>query len=129
MEPRYPEIIKALKDSQSIALHPGWRNEVFSKGVPNFASLAVRDQQVDKILILATQLAQSTKTNSRLMPVALTMSPMKLGSFLLSAFHTIPAFVTNIDSTVASVIIHKKSAIPRTFFGFHPRGHLSIPNA
>ena len=50
MGSRYPEIIKALKESASDCLLDG-EMAVFSNGVPNFSSLAVRDQQVDKIRI------------------------------------------------------------------------------
>jgi DNA ligase D-like protein (predicted ligase) len=50
MGSRYPEIIKALKESSGECILDG-EMTVFSKGVPSFASLAVRDQQVDNIRI------------------------------------------------------------------------------
>jgi len=50
MGSRYPEIIKALKESAGDCVLDG-EMTVFSKGVPSFASLAVRDQQVDDIRI------------------------------------------------------------------------------
>ncbi len=50
MSSRYPEIIKALKESASDCILDG-EMAVFSNGVPNFSSLAVRDQQVNKIRI------------------------------------------------------------------------------
>ena len=50
MGSRYPEIIKALKESAGDCILDG-EMTVFSKGVPSFASLAVRDQQVDGIRI------------------------------------------------------------------------------
>jgi len=50
MGPRYPEITKALKEAAGDCILDG-EMTVFSKGVPSFASLAVRDQQVDGIRI------------------------------------------------------------------------------
>ena len=50
MGSRYPEITKALKESAGDCILDG-EMTVFSKGVPSFASLAVRDQQVDGIRI------------------------------------------------------------------------------
>jgi len=50
MGSRYPEITKALRDAAGDWVLDG-EMTVFSKGVPSFASLAVRDQQVDGIRI------------------------------------------------------------------------------
>jgi len=50
MGSRYPEITKALRDAAVDCVLDG-EMTVFSKGVPSFASLAVRDQQVDGIRI------------------------------------------------------------------------------
>jgi len=50
MGSRYPEITKALRDAAGDCILDG-EMTVFSKGVPSFASLAVRDQQVDGIRI------------------------------------------------------------------------------
>ena len=50
MDSRYPEITKALKEAAGDCILDG-EMTVFSKGVPSFASLAVRDQQVDGIRI------------------------------------------------------------------------------
>jgi ATP-dependent DNA ligase len=50
MGSRYPEIIKALKESAGDCILDG-EMTAFSKGVPSFESLAVRDQQVDAIRI------------------------------------------------------------------------------
>jgi DNA ligase D-like protein (predicted ligase) len=47
---RYPEIIKALKLTAGDCIIDG-EMAVFSKGIPNFASLAVRDQQSQSIRI------------------------------------------------------------------------------
>lgn len=47
---RYPEITKALRKSAGNCILDG-EMAVFSNGIPNFSSLAVRDQQVDSIRI------------------------------------------------------------------------------
>jgi DNA ligase D-like protein (predicted ligase) len=47
---RYPEITKALGQAAGNCILDG-EMAVFSKGIPNFASLAVRDQQVNSIRI------------------------------------------------------------------------------
>jgi DNA ligase D-like protein (predicted ligase) len=50
MDSRYPEITKALKEAAGDCILDG-EMTVFSKGVPSFASLAERDQQVDGMRI------------------------------------------------------------------------------
>lgn len=47
---RYPEITNALKQSAGNCILDG-EMTVFSKGIPHFASLAVRDQQINSIRI------------------------------------------------------------------------------
>jgi ATP-dependent DNA ligase len=47
---RYPEIIRALKQSAGDCLLDG-EMAVFSKGIPSFSSLAVREQQIQKARI------------------------------------------------------------------------------
>lgn len=47
---RYPEITNALKQAASNCVLDG-EMTVFSKGIPHFASLAIRDQQVNSIRI------------------------------------------------------------------------------
>jgi ATP-dependent DNA ligase len=47
---RYPEIIRALKQVAGDCILDG-EMAVFSKGVPSFSSLAVREQQIQKIRI------------------------------------------------------------------------------
>jgi ATP-dependent DNA ligase len=47
---RYPEIIRALKQVAGDCILDG-EMAVFSKGLPSFSSLAVREQQIQKIRI------------------------------------------------------------------------------